>query len=129
MEMKFSSFLLIAWFSVFSQSGAIALIEGKYFPVLSDEYHLNRVNNLKATLNANFLRNCSVQKAYKLIKVDSDISTKQEISFRIMPGLDNNYVISFSGINLMENLNDIYIESRCHPLWNTITKIENGSET
>lgn len=122
--MKFSSFLLIAWFSVFSQSGTLATLDGKIFPVFSDRSDLQRINRLKASVNVEFSRNCRVIKAYKLNKIDSRVSIKNEITVDIKPneGLPS-YNILLSGIHLMDDLKNIYIETRCHSLWNTMTKI------
>lgn len=122
--MKFSSFLLIAWFSAFSQSGALATLDGKIFPVFSDRSDVQRINKLKASVNVEFSRNCRVIKAYKLNKIDSRVLIKNEITIDIKPneGLPS-YNILLSGIHLMDDLENIYIETRCHSLWNTITKI------
>lgn len=124
--MKWFYCLVIVWAFAISQGQTVSEFEGKSFEVFNVVSEVSRENLIRAHIDVEIKRYCSVDRAYRVIEL-GDFSMKQYLNINLKPMPFSNTVYNmeisgFAGIGPAGS--SLYIVSKCHPLWDTISVIK-----
>ena len=120
--MKWFYCLVLVWSVVISQGQSVSEFEGRHFKVFDTQSTVRRDELLRASVDIDVKRYCPFDRAYALITIGK-MTFKQnlDVTIRPAPFTNDKYVLELAGFTGFAPVSEIYIISRCHPAWETIT--------